>query len=292
MSVLMLGVPAGVAGVVGYQLGVQRDGLAPIPEETLAQWERELQAQRDAVEQSQKEAELELRSLTTHMATVEARIQRLDAAGQRILEQAKVKDASEFDFSQPVAVGGLGTPNNPDLTVEIDAASPSLLESIRDLNNQIDRKEQQLNTLAALLGQEQKAKDTYISGRPIKKGWLSSPYGYRTDPFHGKRAWHNGIDFAGDEGGAVQAVAGGIITWSGNRYGYGTMVEIDHGNGYKSRYAHNKENLVAVGDLVAKGEQIAKMGSSGRSTGPHVHFELYKNGRSIDPASYVRRNVR
>lgn len=292
MSVLMLGVPAGVAGVVGYQLGVQRDGLAPIPEETLAQWERELQAQRDAVEQSQKEAELELRSLTTHMATVEARIQRLDAAGQRILEQAKVKDASEFDFSQPVAVGGLGTPSNPDLTVEIDAASPSLLESIRDLNNQIDRKEQQLNTLAALLGQEQKAKDTYISGRPIKKGWLSSPYGYRTDPFHGKRAWHNGIDFAGDEGGAVQAVAGGIITWSGNRYGYGTMVEIDHGNGYKSRYAHNKENLVAVGDLVAKGEQIAKMGSSGRSTGPHVHFELYKNGRSIDPASYVRRNVR
>ena len=292
MSVLMLGVPAGVAGVVGYQLGVQRDGLSPIPEETLAQWERELQAQRDAVEQSQKEAELELRSLTTHMATVEARIQRLDAAGQRILEQAKVKDASEFDFSQPVAVGGLGAANNPDLTVEIDAASPSLLESIRDLNNQIDRKEQQLNTLAALLGQEQKAKDTYISGRPIKKGWLSSPYGYRTDPFHGKRAWHNGIDFAGDEGGAVQAVAGGIITWSGNRYGYGTMVEIDHGNGYKSRYAHNKENLVAVGDLVAKGEQIAKMGSSGRSTGPHVHFELYKNGRSIDPASYVRRNVR
>ncbi len=287
----MLGVPAGVAGVIGYQMGVQRDGLAPIPEETLAKWERELQEQRAAVEKSQKEAELELRSLTTHMASIEARIQRLDAAGQRILEEADVKDASEFDFSSPVAVGG---PEEGEFNADIavDAASPSLLESIRALNEQIDRRELQLDTLSNLLGAQAKAKDTFLSGRPIRKGWLSSPYGYRTDPFHGKRAWHNGIDFAGDEGGAIQAVAGGIVTWSGDRYGYGKMVEIDHGNGYKTRYAHNKSNLVDVGDLIAKGDQVAVMGSTGRSTGPHVHFEVYKNGRAVDPASYVRRNYR
>jgi len=286
MSVLLLGVPATLTGVIGYQMGTNRTELAPIPEDTLAQWQHELEQQRSAVEASRKAAELELRSLTTHMASVEARIQRLDAAGERILKQAKVKNADEFDFNQPVAVGG------PDESIELDVASPSLLESIRNLNLQIDRREQQLETLASLLGAQEKQQDTYISGRPIRKGWMSSPYGYRTDPFHGRRAWHNGVDFAGDEGGAIQAVAGGVVTWSGPRYGYGKMVELDHGNGFKSRYAHNKENLVDVGELISKGDQIAVMGSTGRSTGPHVHFELYKNGRAVDPATYVRRNPR
>jgi murein DD-endopeptidase MepM/ murein hydrolase activator NlpD len=131
-----------------------------------------------------------------------------------------------------------------------------------------------------------------VTGRPVQKGWMSSRYGYRTDPFHGRRSWHNGVDFAGKEGANVIAVASGVVTWTGKKQGYGQMVELDHGEGFITRYAHNKKNLVNAGDAVKKGEVIGLMGSSGRSTGPHVHFEVYKNGRSVDPASYIRRTIR
>jgi len=120
-------------------------------------------------------------------------------------------------------------------------------------------------------------------------GWLSSNYGNRLDPFTGKRAWHNGVDFAGREGSDIVAVASGVVSWSGERYGYGKMVEVAHGEGVTTRYAHNLENTVKVGDMVRRGEVIALMGNSGRSTGPHVHFEVFKNGRPVDPASYLRR---
>ena len=95
--------------------------------------------------------------------------------------------------------------------------------------------------------------------------------------------------YCGKLGANVLAVAAGVVTWSGDRYGYGNMVEVNHGNGYITRYAHNSENLVQVGDTVKKGQSVALMGSSGRSTGPHVHFEVLRNGRVVDPAKYVRR---
>ena len=101
-----------------------------------------------------------------------------------------------------------------------------------------------------------------------------------------------GIDFAGRDGSDVLAVASGVVSWSGHRSGYGTMVEVSHGDGLSTRYAHNQENLVEVGDLVRRGEVIALMGSTGRSTGPHVHFEVFKHGRAVDPATYVRRTHR
>jgi len=134
--------------------------------------------------------------------------------------------------------------------------------------------------------------DTFVAGRPIKKGWMSSRYGKRTDPFTGRLAWHAGVDFAGKMGADIVAVASGVVTWAGPRYGYGRLVEINHGNGYKTRYAHCKELNVAVGDVVRKGDVVALMGSSGRSTGPHVHFEVYKNGRTVDPAAYIHRKPR
>ena len=114
----------------------------------------------------------------------------------------------------------------------------------------------------------------------------------RIDPISGERAWHDGADFAGREGSDILAVASGVVSWSGYRSGYGTMVEVSHGDGLSTRYAHNQQNLVDVGDLVRRGDVIALMGSSGRSTGPHVHFEVFKNGRAVDPASYVRRTHR
>ncbi|HEY9050177.1 MAG TPA: M23 family metallopeptidase, partial [Gammaproteobacteria bacterium] len=124
---------------------------------------------------------------------------------------------------------------------------------------------------------------------PITRGWISSYYGMRTNPFTGKLQFHKGMDFASKSGSEVQAVAGGVITWSGKRYNYGNMVEVNHGNGYVTRYAHNKENLVKVGDTVKKGQAVASMGSTGRSTGPHVHFEVLKDGRQINPLKFVQK---
>jgi murein DD-endopeptidase MepM/ murein hydrolase activator NlpD len=126
------------------------------------------------------------------------------------------------------------------------------------------------------------------AGRPITSGWLSSYFGIRTDPFTGKKERHKGLDFAGKLGSDVVAVASGVVTWAGRRYGYGNLVEINHGNGYSTRYGHNDKITVKVGDAVKKGQIIAKMGSTGRSTGPHVHFEVLHKGKQVDPMSYIK----
>jgi murein DD-endopeptidase MepM/ murein hydrolase activator NlpD len=130
---------------------------------------------------------------------------------------------------------------------------------------------------------------TIPSRRPIDTGWLSSHYGKRIDPFDGKMAFHHGIDSAGQEGDGIHAVADGMVSWTGSKSGYGKMVEIDHGNGYVTRYAHSEKLLVDVGDMVSKDQIIALMGSTGRSTGPHVHFELLVAGHKVNPAKFTRK---
>ena len=109
------------------------------------------------------------------------------------------------------------------------------------------------------------------------------------DPITGRPAWHAGVDFAGKEGSDIVSVGSGVVTWAGERYGYGLMVEINHGGGITTRYGHAKEILVSVGDIVKQSQTLARMGSTGRSTGPHVHFEVRKNGKAVDPARYVYR---
>jgi murein DD-endopeptidase MepM/ murein hydrolase activator NlpD len=149
-----------------------------------------------------------------------------------------------------------------------------------------------LQILTSMMSDNRLKKEQTVAGTPIDKGWMSSAYGMRTDPFHGKERWHDGVDFAGKRGSPIIAVASGVVTWSAKRSGYGEMVEINHGDGYVTRYGHNEENLVTLGSIVKKGQHIALMGSSGRSTGPHVHFEVYKNGRTVDPASYIHKTHR
>jgi murein DD-endopeptidase MepM/ murein hydrolase activator NlpD len=129
------------------------------------------------------------------------------------------------------------------------------------------------------------------AGRPVKSGWMSSYFGRRTDPFTGKPANHKGVDFAGKEGAEVVAVADGVVTWSSKRYGYGQLVEINHGNGYATRYAHNSENLVDVGQEVRKGQTVALMGDTGRATGPNLHFEVLHKGRAVNPVKFIQQGA-
>jgi len=150
-----------------------------------------------------------------------------------------------------------------------------------------------LELLENLLSGRQIQSDTFLAGRPVSSGWISSNFGRRIDPFNGNLAWHQGVDFAtGVTGVDVSSVASGVVTFAGERSGYGMLVEVNHGNGYESLYAHNQEVLVNPGDIVKKGQVVALSGNSGRSTGPHVHFEIHKNGRVIDPASYIHRTNR
>ena len=243
----------------------------------------ELDASRQQIATIRQENEDTLDALAIRIAQMNARVIRLDALGRRLTEMAEL-DAGEFDFDSEPALGG---PEEP-LTGGSNVAVPEVVEAMASLDHQLDDREAQLWVLESVLMNENLKERVYPQGRPVSSGWISSYFGRRTDPFTGKPANHTGIDFAGKHGQQITAVADGVVTWSGDRYGYGIMVEINHGNGYVTRYAHNSENLVGVGDEVKKGQAVALMGETGRATGPNLHFEVLRNGARVNPANFIR----
>lgn len=285
LSACLIGLPAGVGIIAGMEYS-KGEGADLFSADTAQAWSEELANQREQLEQTRQQADQQLAAIALRMAELQARLVRLDALGERLTTIAKL-DEGEFDFSQPPALGG------PESATLGDAyAAPEFVDVIDQLTAQVANREQQLEILEDLLAKRKIQNDVFLAGRPVGKGWMSSRYGRRTDPFSGRVAWHAGVDFAGKLGSDVISVAAGVVTWSGKRHGYGDMVEINHGNGFSTRYAHNSELKVNVGDIVKKGQVIALMGTSGRSTGPHVHFEVYKNGRTVDPAAYIHRAAR
>ncbi len=249
----------------------------------LAQLSTELEVQRDTIDSIRQGNEDTLDALAIRIAQMNARIIRLDAVGRRITEMADIDD-DEFNFDSDPALGG---PEEP-MTAGSNVAVPEVLEAMMSLGYQLDSREAQLGVLESVLMNQSMKERVYPQGRPVKSGWLSSYFGKRTDPFTGKPANHTGIDFAGKRGDEIVTVADGVVTWSGDRYGYGVMVEINHGNGYSTRYAHNSENRVSVGDEVRKGQVVALMGKTGRATGPNLHFEVLHDGRRVNPVTFIR----
>lgn len=244
----------------------------------LAALEQDISRQKTLINDARQSAESGLDALAARLGQMQANVIRMNALGERLVKMAKL-DAKEFNFDDVPSYGG---PNETDGIVSID-----LDNIIANLDNQLTSREAQLKVLEEIIMNRQLRKETRPGGRPILKGWTSSHFGKRADPFSGKIAMHKGMDFAGKEGSEIIAVADGVVTWAGDRYGYGNLVEINHGNGYATRYGHNAKILVKVGDSVEKGEAISNMGSTGRSTGPHVHFEVLKNDRQINPAKFV-----
>ena len=284
LSLCCLGLPLGMVGV-GYLLwqGSGGDAGSALAMERL---QDERSRQEKDLQGLQGQAERKLQAMSQTVAEMQARMTRLDALGQHLTAMADLEEG-EFDFSQPPAMGG---PLAGEFSV--DYSSTDLSAELGLFQARLSDREQQLDILESLLSNRALEEQTWLSGRPVEKGWISSPYGKRADPFTGKPAFHHGIDFAGKEGSNVLAVAAGVVTAVGEKSGYGEMVEISHGDGFVTRYSHNKDSLVSPGDVVRKGQAIALMGSTGRSTGAHVHFEVYKHGRSVDPSSYVRRTRR
>jgi murein DD-endopeptidase MepM/ murein hydrolase activator NlpD len=284
LSICILGAPVAF-GYLGYQFAVSQEPQEYALESAL-DWSEELESSADALARLKQESQAQLEALTVRLATLQARLLRMEALGERITTVAQL-DSGEFDFSADPAVGG------PLSDETIPYSPPAFVDAISELELQIADRAQQLEILEGLMAERQFEADVSLTGRPIRQGWISSPFGRRTDPFTGQLAWHSGIDFATAAAGAdIVAVAAGVVTASGDRDGYGLAVDINHGNGYVTRYGHAEKLLVEVGEIIAKGQVIALVGSTGRSTGPHVHFEVYKHGRVVDPASYIHRTIR
>lgn len=259
---------------VSYHLGSENSESAQ-----LAGFQQKIKHQKELIRKARMTAQSDMEALMARIGRMQASVTRLNALGKRLISVSSI-DKKEFDFDRIPALGG---PKDESTALTVDFENV-----LGALNEQLSSREQQLSLLEDIIMEKQLEAETKPSGRPTDKGWISSYYGKRTDPFSGKLEMHKGIDFAGKQGSNIVAVANGVVTWSGKRYGYGNLVEINHGNGYVTRYGHNDETLVKVGDSVKRGQNISLMGSTGRSTGPHVHFEVLKNDRQIDPIRFVQ----
>jgi murein DD-endopeptidase MepM/ murein hydrolase activator NlpD len=275
VAVLVFAVVIGVSAYTGAQI----TGEGPDYLVELQGLLREQQAEVDGVRLA---AQTDLDALTLRIGQLQAQMLRLNALGKRLVEQADF-DGKEFDFDAEPAIGG------PQTTDNASASYPDFLAMLDVLDAELEDRERKLSVLESLLSNQSLHQRVMPSGRPVAEGWLSSKFGKRSDPFTGKQEYHEGQDFAGKQGSAVIAVGDGVVAWVGERAGYGKLIEINHGNGYTTRYGHNQEHLVKEGDTVRKGQQIALMGSTGRSTGPHVHFEVLHDGKQVNPDKFTAR---
>ena len=262
----------------GYWLGVKYGH-----QNIVTEWKHDIQIQKNQLKQVRSESNANIEALTQKIAYYQAHINRLDALGNKLMNMADL-DGLEIDFTQPPGFGGpdsYGDAANQDVLASME-------QTIATISSQLQTQENKLHTLDVMLTSRNLREEVYPQGRPVAKGWISSDFGKRADPFTGKQEFHRGVDFVGKYYSDVISVAGGVVTEAEDHTAYGNLVEIDHGNGYVTRYGHNDKLVVKAGQTVKKGQVIAKMGSTGRSTGPHVHFEVLKNGVRVDPMKFIR----
>ena len=278
LAVLVLGI-LGTAFALGMQLGQGSSGRLASSES--ARWVQILADQKHQIAELKERMNERVDAMAMRMGEVNAHVIRLDALGKRLTEMADI-DSHEFDFDSAPASGGPESEGSG-----VTAQIPDISMKLNDLEQKVALRDSQLNALENVIIDRDLKKQIHPEGRPVKSGFISSYFGEREDPFSGEEAYHKGVDFAGTAGANVVSVAAGVVTWAGNRTGYGNLVEINHGDGYVTRYAHNQRTLVSVGQTVKRGDPIALMGSTGRSTGPHVHFEVIRNGRQVNPLTFV-----
>lgn len=271
---------AAVAAGLGFRHGeaLRAERVATLKPELDAWWTAfESDARR--VERERAKAERWIDDYARELSRMQARVVHLEAIARRVLQRAGLEH-DEFDLEGEPGIGGPEEPAGVRESAEWNLAAESL-------SHQIDDRWLQLRILEEVLKWRDVSAAVRPEGRPVGRAYVSSAFGPRIDPFTGRRALHKGIDFAGRPGTAVVAVAAGIVTWSGHRPGYGRMVEIDHGNDLVTRYAHNAENLVRAGDVVTRGQPIARLGATGRATGPNLHFEVLRGGEAVDPLDFI-----
>jgi hypothetical protein len=270
-----------VCSAVAFWLG---NRSASVPDSILAQFDdmrQQILEQQSHVDRLRTGHVRDLNALGVRLAELQAASIRIDALGERLAQMGQLSP-EEFSFGGELPVGGPAEP----ASISFESVGDLAL-AVDELGQRLRHQSSQLDALQFLMVNRQLERDLTPSGWPIRKGWISSRFGERADPFTGERVQHRGLDFAGVKGTDVLSVASGVVVWAGGRTDYGKTVEIDHGNGYVTRYAHNERIVVQVGDHVAPGQVIAAMGSTGRASAPHVHFEVLKNGARVNPAKFV-----
>jgi murein DD-endopeptidase MepM/ murein hydrolase activator NlpD len=220
-------------------------------------------------------------AMSLRVGELNAHVIRLDALGKRLTQMAGINHR-ELNFDAPPAVGG-----PEDEGSGVAAQVPDLNFMLDDMQRKLEQRDAQLFALENVVLSRSLNQAVLPEGRPVEAGYISSYFGGRQDPFDGTDVVHRGVDFAGPQGSKVMAVAAGVVTRAEAASGYGNLVEINHGNGYVTRYGHNQRVLVRNGDTVNRGTAIALMGSTGRSTGPHVHFEVLLNGQHLNPLKFI-----
>ena len=281
-TVLVFAFVIPITGAIGaYQLGMSQAARPPGPAQLrLAHVQKTLQNSRHDLNEAERAVEQQLDTLGRRLGQVQARMQRLDALGKRLTSMAAL-ETDEFNFDDSPAMGGPAPVMN-------DQSATELMSALDSLQSTISAKSDELEVLEALLMDRDLQSRQHPNGWPVKDGWISSGFGYRNDPFSGKRAFHSGVDIASTAGEPIKAVAAGVVTTARTKPGYGVTVEINHGKGYSTRYAHALEARVKVGDRVRKGDVVATVGSTGRSTGAHLHFEVLRDEESVNPRKYLR----
>jgi murein DD-endopeptidase MepM/ murein hydrolase activator NlpD len=244
-----------------------------------------LSAQQQETQKTRDFLRENLNAMAMKLGEMQAQLMRLDALGERVSSLAGFKQ--EFRFSETPGRGGA-----------VSSIPPQNLSMV-EFSQKLDQVSKRMETRTDYLGiLESQLFDTKMKKKlmptipPVDGRWNASSFGWRIDPFTGMHAMHEGIDFPAEPGTPVFAAAGGVVIFADSHPQYGNMVEIDHGNDFTTRYAHNSKLLVKVGDLVHRGRKIAESGSTGRSTGPHVHFEVRYKGIAQDPNRFLQASAR
>lgn len=265
----------------GYLLAISWHPNGVVRAGTVKAWQQQLSAQQTEVAQVKQESQDQIQALTTRIARLQADMARLDAVGLRVVELVGI-DEKEFGFGQPAAMGGPSA-----ATQAFEMAPLDVLTQLDAMSSQLESKGRQLTVLESLLLDKHMGTEKLISGNPVQTGYITSHFGYRTDPFEGGSKWHSGLDFSAPAGSDILATAAGVVAEAGFHSEYGNVVDINHGDGLMTRYAHARSLLVKEGDLVRKGQVIARVGTTGRSTSPHVHYEVIRDGLFLNPARYL-----
>lgn len=215
------------------------------------------------------------------LGQLQAKISRLDSLGEKLVKVASL-DKKEFDFGLQPAFGGPRLSQSPITDI-------GLYDHVQHVSSRLSNLDTQLAAIDYLLQGSREEKNAKPHAWPSEGGWLSSHYGMRADPFTGERAIHRGVDIANRFGAPVLATSRGVVTFAGKMKDFGYLVDVEHGYGYKTRYGHLSSLSVKVGDEVSDNQLVGRVGSSGRSTGPHLHYEVHRNGKSLDPGNFLPR---
>ncbi len=248
---------------------------------TIRLWQRRLRMETAELKTLRRLHQSEIDALAERVAGLEARMAQLNALGGELTHRAGI-NPKLFNFNAPVPEGGPTSRSG-----EIPLTGAELDQRIGQLADRIGAERLALQTLNRRMVESRLRHEIIPSGHPVRTFWVSSPFGWRIDPITGRLEFHEGIDLAAPEGEPIHAVAAGVVTWAGPRYGFGNIVMINDGQGYTTYYAHCEKVFVRIGQVIHRGETIALVGSTGMSTGPHVHFEVLRDNRPVNPAPFV-----